>query len=455
LYRADKNQVYVPFVQAMEEYSLSALMIRMLKEEHMPGGRVEDEGSGMPRVDSMDALAALVDEDHTFEKAKSEVINDLQDAPVKLVEITSIETESNQSTTPTPKDGENGKLSSALKKGTTTSHKAAENVHFVRNFVKGKIDMDLFVQLTQNMYHVYLTMESLLEEHASKGVAWAPLHRPHQLARTDALKQDIKYFLGNDVDFDSLIPTPATQDYIDRMKHISRTDPVLLLSHAYTRYLGDLSGGRVLQRVAQKALKLPKNKDGESSGLKFYQFDNIPEGAKKFKDWYRQTLDSLELTDEIPKLVGEANVAFVLNMRVFEELDVKAGVSGASVRPLQEALQYYDDSVQAFERDNLDNATMSSVPSGQCPFATMGGISKTDNSGDASKCPAMNSKMKNTGEVASKRCPWPFVFLHDPAQGMRDYQTWIVIGLLLSLIYKLMLLPFFVGMIKQYDFSNI
>ena len=85
----------MPFVQAMEEYSLSALMIRILKEEHMPGGHVEDEGSGMPQVDSMDALAALVDEDHTIEKAKSEVIHDLQDAPVKLVEITNTEIKSN------------------------------------------------------------------------------------------------------------------------------------------------------------------------------------------------------------------------------------------------------------------------------------------------------------------------------------------------------------------------
>lgn len=32
---------------------------------------------------------------------------------------------------------------------------------------------------------------------------------------------------------------------------------------------------------------------------------------------------------------------------------------------------------------------------------------------------------------AGDRCPWPFIFFHDPATGMRDYQTWIVIGLIL------------------------
>ena len=53
----------------------------------------------------------------------------------------------------------------------------------------------------------------------------------------------------------------------------------------------------------------------------------------KFKDEYRAALDALELTDaQITKLVAEANVAFLLNMRLFEELDVMANVPGACRR---------------------------------------------------------------------------------------------------------------------------
>ena len=38
-------------------------------------------------------------------------------------------------------------------------------------------------------------------------------------------------------------------------------------------------------------------------------------------------MDKMYLTDaEIERLVAEANVAFVLNMRIFEELDVMSGV---------------------------------------------------------------------------------------------------------------------------------
>mmetsp|Transcript_27326 Transcript_27326/g.40471 ORF Transcript_27326/g.40471 Transcript_27326/m.40471 type:complete len:135 (+) Transcript_27326:69-473(+) len=35
-----------------------------------------------------------------------------------------------------------------------------------------------------------------------------------------------------------------------------------------------------------------------------------------------------------------------------------------------------------------------------------------------------------------ERCPWPFVFFHDPQTGMKDYQTWIVLGLLLCYIWS-------------------
>jgi charged multivesicular body protein 5 len=34
------------------------------------------------------------------------------------------------------------------------------------------------------------------------------------------------------------------------------------------------------------------------------------------------------------------------------------------------------------------------------------------------------------------RCPWPFVFFHDPAMGMRDWQTWFVIGLVLCWVWS-------------------
>ena len=45
-------------------------------------------------------------------------------------------------------------------------------------------------------------------------------------------------------------------------------------------------------------------------------------------------------------MVVEANVAFVLNIWAFEELDVMGGVDGSGVRPLGEAVGYYEECVE-------------------------------------------------------------------------------------------------------------
>ncbi|GAX26814.1 heme oxygenase 1 [Fistulifera solaris] len=288
-------------------------------------------------------------------------------------------------------------LSESLKTGTARSHQAAENVHFVKNFIQGKIDRDLYASMVGMLYHVYVALEQCLDQYAPQ--QFASCHFPHQLRRTETLKQDVDFWWG------AKVPplTPATQDYINRLYHVAQTDPLLLLAHAYTRYLGDLSGGKVLARVARRALSLSKSNDG----LEFYHFEHIP-SMKLFKDHYRQALDALLLTEEqIQRIVAEANVAFCLNMRLFEELDVQANVPGATVRPLEDALAY---------------ASQAAVPevaaSDECPFLKT--KSKSDNS-----------------TMTTKRCPWPFVFAHDPAQGMKDWQTWMVLGLVLCWMWNM------------------
>jgi hypothetical protein len=46
---------------------------------------------------------------------------------------------------------------------------------------------------------------------------------------------------------------------------------------------------------------------------------------------------------------------------------------------------------------------------------------------------ALIGKMKEKSSVAA-RCPWPFIFAHDPVAGLRDWQTWACTGLLLCWI---------------------
>ena len=102
---------------------------------------------------------------------------------------------------------------------------------------------------------------------------------------------------------------------MDRIHEVGEKDPVLLVAHSYTRYMGDLSGGQILKKVAQRALKLPST--GE--GLNFYQFDGI-HSHKGFKQLYRSRMNELELdTETKDRIVDESNRAFGFNMMVRDQ----------------------------------------------------------------------------------------------------------------------------------------
>lgn len=85
----------------------------------------------------------------------------------------------------------------------------------------------------------------------------------------------------------------------------------MLVAHAYTRYLGDLSGGQVLGKITQKSLGL-----NGKEGLSFFSFPGVS-SANRFKQLYRSRMNSVELTGEQRSAVLlEAVDAFQLNIQV-------------------------------------------------------------------------------------------------------------------------------------------
>ncbi|KAL6102933.1 hmox2 [Pungitius sinensis] len=211
---------------------------------------------------------------------------------------------------PRPED-----LSEMLAAGTKEVHEKAENTQFVKDFLKGRIRKELFKLGAVALYYTYTAMEEEIERNKDHP-HFAPLYFPTELHRHEALARDLEYFYGPDWR-NQVSCTQATQRYVDRIHQVGQEAPVLLVAHAYTRYMGDLSGGQVLKKVAQRAMKLPST--GE--GLEFYQFDGI-HSAKAFKQLYRSRMNELDLDMETKKrLVDEAVKAFQFNMEVFEELE--------------------------------------------------------------------------------------------------------------------------------------
>jgi heme oxygenase len=204
-------------------------------------------------------------------------------------------------------------LAMKLRVGTQQAHTDSENLGFMKCFVKGVVDRDCFIQLLRNFYFVYSELEAAIEKHKQHPVINL-IYFP-ELNRQSSLEQDMLFYYGNQW-HKRITPSPAAQAYIARIQQISTHEPALLLAHSYTRYLGDLSGGQMLQKIAQSALKLSGHE-----GTSFYNFQQIPD-KQAFKEKYRQALDKLSIDDKTTdKIVAEANHAFKLNMQILKELE--------------------------------------------------------------------------------------------------------------------------------------
>ncbi|HBE17803.1 MAG TPA: heme oxygenase [Cyanobacteria bacterium UBA11149] len=214
-------------------------------------------------------------------------------------------------------------LASCLREGTKHSHTAAENTAYMKCFLKGIVEREPFRKLLANLYFVYSTLEEGLEQNQNHP-AIAPIYFP-ELNRKANLERDLEFYYGDNWRAE-IAPLPAGEVYVNRLQEIANTNPVLLIAHAYTRYLGDLSGGQALKNIIRSALKLSPD-----AGTAFYEFEQIPsvEAKRGFKEKYRDALNSLPIDEEtIQQIVEEANYAFQLNRDVVHELedDVKAAI---------------------------------------------------------------------------------------------------------------------------------
>ena len=204
-------------------------------------------------------------------------------------------------------------LATMLREGTKKSHTMAENVGFVKCFLKGVVEKNSYRKQVANFYFVYSAMEEEMERLRQHPVV-SKIYFP-QLNRKQSLEQDLQFYYGPNWRQEIEL-SPAGEAYVQRIREVAHSQPELLVAHSYTRYLGDLSGGQILKKISQRAMNLA---DGQ--GIAFYEFKAIPD-EKEFKAHYRQALDELPIDEETAQqIVDEANAAFGMNMKLYQELE--------------------------------------------------------------------------------------------------------------------------------------
>uniref|UniRef100_A0A3B5M9L4 Heme oxygenase n=1 Tax=Xiphophorus couchianus TaxID=32473 RepID=A0A3B5M9L4_9TELE len=203
-------------------------------------------------------------------------------------------------------------LSDQIKAATKENHFRAENTQLMLSYQKGQITLQQYKVLLFSLYEIYKALEEELDRNSSHP-AVAPIYFPQELARLESLESDLEYFFGQDWEKRVIVPA-ATQRYKQRLRKIGQENPELLVAHAYTRYLGDLSGGQVLGKITQKSLGL-----SSKEGLSFFSFPGVS-SPNRFKQLYRSRMNSVELTEEEKAAVLEEAVeAFELNIQVREQ----------------------------------------------------------------------------------------------------------------------------------------
>ncbi|XP_076584818.1 heme oxygenase-like [Chaetodon auriga] len=188
------------------------------------------------------------------------------------------------------------------------------------SFRRGQVTLQQYKLLLCSLYEIYQALEEELERNCNhSGVA--PIYFPAQLARLEAIEKDLEYFYGQDWREKITVPA-ATKRYSHRLRQIGRENPEVLFVHAYTRYLGDLSGGQILGQKTQKSMGLKSKK-----GLAFFAFPNVS-SPKLFIELYCSQMNTMELTEEERNgVLEEAVRAFELNIQVFDDLQKMISVT--------------------------------------------------------------------------------------------------------------------------------
>ena len=200
--------------------------------------------------------------------------------------------------------------SARLRADTRGLHAAVERAGIMPNLLRGELDRGCYCRLLRNLHEIYRSLEPALLRHAARPDV-APVVLP-ELFRTDALADDLVVLHGST--WPQLPSMPSTRIYVERLRQIDRQDPPLLAAHAYVRYLGDLSGGRILRRIVADSLAL-----AGGNGLRFYDFGG-DDRAMALADRLRRGIDDACARAPLEAIVAEAQQAFRLHARLFGEL---------------------------------------------------------------------------------------------------------------------------------------
>ena len=202
-------------------------------------------------------------------------------------------------------------FSERLKTATWNHHTAAEYHGFTQALLEGELSLDGYTAMVAQHHFAYVALENVGRALSDDPIAGRFL-RP-ELERVPALAADLEHLLGADWR-DRVTPSPATRTYVARIEQMI-DHPEGFVAHHYTRYMGDVSGGQFIRRIAAKAYGFT-----DGAGVAFYDFSALG-SLPRFRSGYREHLDALPLDEAAANfLIQETRLAYQLNTEVLADL---------------------------------------------------------------------------------------------------------------------------------------
>lgn len=194
---------------------------------------------------------------------------------------------------------------------TSRVHTELENHAFVKKLTKGDLTVQEYGQHLANLTVIYQALEEGIKNschlHAGLKSIYFPYLERYQSLQEDLQSESFQYF--------TFEPSQAAKDYVSHLKFLAETRPILLIAHAYVRYLGDLSGGMFIKRYIAK--KWP-------DAVHFYDFTELLRETEhisilRFKEIYRKRMNSIVVnSDDHSALIQESIKGFEYAKNLFD-----------------------------------------------------------------------------------------------------------------------------------------
>ncbi|MGN6694644.1 MAG: heme oxygenase (biliverdin-producing) [Aquihabitans sp.] len=203
------------------------------------------------------------------------------------------------------------RFSATLRFETAGDHRGAEHSAFFDALMRGTLPPAGYVDLLAQHWYAYDQLESQGARLASDPIAAAFVDAA--LLRLPALSTDLAELAGSDWRAEHPA-SPATAAYVSAIERASAWSGGFV-AHHYTRYLGDLSGGQHIGRVAARTYGLAPGRGGHFAAFAI-------EDAAAYREAYRVKLDQAAWDGgERRRVIDEVHEAYRYNQAVLAALD--------------------------------------------------------------------------------------------------------------------------------------